>query len=156
MSATRFLDTNVLLYAYDLDAPAKRAVALRLVEQGWSTPGETAICVQVLQEMHVNLVRQGISPAKATQIVRDFAAWPVVDNTLDLFQAGLDEQARCKSPSGTPHLVRRACLWRLRADHRRFQPRSRLRWRPRHQPIPLESMAGHVTKPTGAKVGSIS
>ncbi len=33
-----FLDTNILLYAYDLDAPAKRAVALRLVEQGWTAP----------------------------------------------------------------------------------------------------------------------
>jgi len=38
MSAARFLDTNILLYAYDLDAPAKRAVALRLVEQGWTSP----------------------------------------------------------------------------------------------------------------------
>jgi predicted nucleic acid-binding protein len=102
MSAARFLDTNVLLYAYDLDAPVKRAVALRLVEQGWSVPGQTAISVQVLQEMHVNLVRQGISPAKATQIVRDFAAWPVVDNTLDLFQAGLDAQARWKISLWTP------------------------------------------------------
>ena len=55
MNAARFLDTNILLYAYDLDAPAKRAVALRLVEQGWTALGDTAISVQVLQEMHVNL-----------------------------------------------------------------------------------------------------
>jgi predicted nucleic acid-binding protein len=96
MSATRFLDTNILLYAYDLDAPAKRAVALGLVEQGWTSPGENAISVQVLQEMHVNLGKRGVSTAKATQIVRDYAAWPVVDNTLDLLQAGLDEQARWK------------------------------------------------------------
>jgi predicted nucleic acid-binding protein len=96
MSATKFLDTNILLYAYDLDAPAKRAVALRWVEQGWTSPGETAISVQVLQEMHVNLVRKGVSVAQATQIVCDYTAWPVVDNTLDLLQSGLDEQARWK------------------------------------------------------------
>ena len=96
MSATSFLDTNILLYAYDLDAPAKRAVALRLVEQGWTSPGQTAISVQVLQEMHVNLAKQGVPTAKATRIVRDYAAWPVVDNTLDLLQAALDEQARWK------------------------------------------------------------
>jgi predicted nucleic acid-binding protein len=96
MSATKFLDTNILLYAYDLDAPAKRAVALRLVEEGWFALGEIAISVQVLQEMHVNLGRQGVSQVEATLIVRDFTAWPVVDHTLDLLQAGLDEQARWK------------------------------------------------------------
>ena len=61
MNASRFLDTNILLYAYDLDAPAKRAAALRLVEQGWTAFGETAISVQVLQELHVNLVKRGVS-----------------------------------------------------------------------------------------------
>lgn len=96
MSATRFLDTNILLYAYDLDAPAKRAIALRLVEEGWSALGDTAISVQVLQEMHVNLERQGVSQPEATRIVRDYTAWPVVDHTLDLLQSGLDEQARWK------------------------------------------------------------
>ena len=96
MSAARFLDTNILLYAYDLDAPAKRAVALRLVEQGWTSPGQTAISVQVLQEMHVNLGQRGVSQAEATRIVRDFADWPVVDNTFELLQAALDEQARWK------------------------------------------------------------
>ena len=94
MGASKFLDTNVLLYAYDLDAPQKRTVALRLVEQGWSNLGDTAVSVQVLQEMHVNLVRKGVSQAEATQVVRDFAAWPVVDNTLDLLIAGMDEQSR--------------------------------------------------------------
>jgi predicted nucleic acid-binding protein len=96
MNATRFLDTNILLYAYDLDAPGKRAVALGLVEQGWTVPGETAISVQVLQELHVNLSKRGLSRTEATRIVRDFAAWPVVDNTLELFQRALDEQERWK------------------------------------------------------------
>lgn len=96
MPAARFLDTNILLYAYDLDAPAKRAVALRWVKRGWTSPGDTAISVQVLQELHVNLVRRGVSPSEATRIVRDFAAWPVVDNTLDILRAALEEQTRWK------------------------------------------------------------
>ena len=96
MNATKFLDTNILLYAYDRDAPAKRAVALRLVEQGWTAPGDTAISVQVLQEMHVNLGKRGVAQTEATQIVRDFATWPVVDNTLDLLEAALDQQTRWK------------------------------------------------------------
>ena len=94
MSAGKFLDTNILLYAYDLGAPAKREVALGLVEQGWASPGSMAISVQVLQEMHVNLVRRGLAREDATEIIRDFSNWPVIDNSLELFLAALKEQAR--------------------------------------------------------------
>jgi predicted nucleic acid-binding protein len=94
MSRVRFLDTNILLYAYDLDAPSKREVALRLVEQGWAAPNETAISVQVLQELHVNLERRRIPRSDSVQIVQDYTAWTVVETTLELLQAGLDEQAR--------------------------------------------------------------
>lgn len=94
MNAAKFLDTNILLYAYDLDAPAKREVAFRLVEQGWSSPGTIAISVQVLQELCVNLEKRRVSRADAAQIIRDFSQWPVVDNSLELLHAALDEQAR--------------------------------------------------------------
>ncbi len=94
MSASKFLDTNILLYAHDLDAPKKRAVALKLVEQGWTSLGDTAISVQVLHEMHVNLARKGVAQSAATQIVRDYLAWPVVENTKDLLNAAMDEQSR--------------------------------------------------------------
>ena len=96
MNAVRFLDTNILLYAYDLDAPAKRTVALAWVEEGWTRPGDTAVSVQVLQELYVNLVKRGVLQSEATQLVRDYAVWPVVDNTIELLLAGLDEQRRWK------------------------------------------------------------
>lgn len=96
MNATRFLDTNILLYAHDLDAPAKRKVALEFLEHGWNKPGETAVSVQVLQEFNVNLCKRGLSPAEAARVVRHYANWPVVDNTLDLLRSALEEQARWK------------------------------------------------------------
>ncbi len=96
MNATRFLDTNILLYAHDLDAPAKRKVALEILEHGWNKPGETALSVQVLQELHVNFCKRGISPLEAAKVVRRYATWPVVENTLDLLQSAMDEQARWK------------------------------------------------------------
>ena len=96
MSAVRFLDTNILLYAYDLDAPSKRVKAMQLVEQGWTSPGETAISVQVLQEMHVNLGKRGVSPKEAARIVTDFETWHIVDNTMTLLRSALDEQIRWK------------------------------------------------------------
>ena len=67
---------------------------MQLVEQGWAAPGSLAISVQVLQEMHVNLVKRGVLHAEAAQIIRDFSQWPVVDNSLELLLAALKEQAR--------------------------------------------------------------
>lgn len=94
MPADRFLDTNILLYAYDLDAPDKRAVAMSIVEDAWVQPARTALSVQVLQEFHVNFVRSGRPVAEATLIVGDFCSWMVVENSLTLFQRGLWLQSR--------------------------------------------------------------
>lgn len=94
MGAERFLDTNILLYAYDLDAPAKRAVAMGILEESWHRPSSIAVSVQVLQEFHVNFVRHGHSLAEAALLITDFCRWQVVDNTLNLFRLGLSLQAR--------------------------------------------------------------
>ena len=94
MSADRFLDTNILLYAYDLDAPDKRAVAMAIVEEAWRQPERIALSVQVLQEFHVNFVRNGHPLVEATLIVGDFYSWIVIENSLTLFQRGLWLQSR--------------------------------------------------------------
>ena len=94
MSVERFLDTNILLYGYDLDAPKKRRVARSLIEQAWLQPGRTAISVQVLQEFHVNFVRRGRTAAEAASLIADFSLWPVIDNTLPVFHLGLSLQTR--------------------------------------------------------------
>ena len=94
MPVERFLDTNILLYGYDLDAPKKRRVARSLIEQAWLQPGRTAISVQVLQEFHVNFVRRGRTAAEAAGLIADFSLWPVIDNTLPVFRLGLSLQTR--------------------------------------------------------------
>lgn len=94
MPAERFLDTNILLYAYDLDTPKKRAIAQTLIEQAWLQPGRTAISVQVLQEFYVNFVRHGHTPTEAATLIADFSLWPVIDNTLPVFRLGLSLQCR--------------------------------------------------------------
>lgn len=94
MPADRFLDTNILLYAYDLDAPAKRAIASGILEEAWLQPSRTALSVQVLQEFHVNFVRRGRPVAEATLIVGDFTSLTVIENSLALFQRGLWIQSR--------------------------------------------------------------
>lgn len=89
MPVDRFLDTNILLYAYDLDAPAKRDVAQSIVQAAWLKPGSAAISVQVLQEFHVNFLRAGHSKEEAIELIGDLCIWPVVENTLSLFNLGL-------------------------------------------------------------------
>jgi predicted nucleic acid-binding protein len=49
MPVSVFVDTNVLVYAYDVDAGEKRAAALAVVERGFMEPGSTAISIQVLR-----------------------------------------------------------------------------------------------------------
>ncbi len=90
----RFLDTNILVYAYDRDAGPKHQIAQQLVEEGWQNLGETAVSVQVLQELYVNLVRLGSPEREAAQIARDFKPWPVIENTFALLDAALAERQR--------------------------------------------------------------
>jgi len=94
MAADRFLDTNVLLYGYDLDAPKKRIVAQSLIEEAWTQPGKTAISVQVLQEFHVNFIRRGHSFSEANALLGDFSIWPVVETSIALLRIGLSLQVR--------------------------------------------------------------
>jgi predicted nucleic acid-binding protein len=94
MPAERFLDTNILLYAYDLDAPSKRTIAQTLIERAWVQLGHTAVSVQVLQEFYVNFVRRGHSSADASTLIGDFSLWPVIDNSLALLRLGMSLQVR--------------------------------------------------------------
>ena len=94
--STGFLDTNVLLYAYDTDSPAKRQKAKKWVEKGWQSPGEISISVQVLQELAVNLERKKVPRGEIHQIPFDLSVWPVVDNTLPILKLALGEQLRWK------------------------------------------------------------
>jgi predicted nucleic acid-binding protein len=59
-------------------------------------PGNHAISVQVLKEFHVNFVRKGHSTQTAASLLSDFYHWPVIDNTITLFQLGLTFQERWK------------------------------------------------------------
>ncbi|NDB95850.1 MAG: PIN domain-containing protein [Verrucomicrobia bacterium] len=93
-SPCRFIDTNVLLYAYDLESPRKRARAKGIVARGWEMLGESAISVQVLQELQVNLERKKVSRGEIHQLIDDLSVWPVVDNTLMILKMALAEQVR--------------------------------------------------------------
>lgn len=72
-----FVDTNVLVYAYDLSAGEKHERARELVEELWRTR-YGCVSVQVLQEFFVNVTRKiprPLSAAQAKEIVSDLTYW---------------------------------------------------------------------------------
>ncbi len=74
-----FVDTNVLIYAYDRSAAKKHAAArLRLAALWESRMG--VLSTQVLQEFYVNATRKlprPLPPARARAIIGRYATWPV-------------------------------------------------------------------------------
>ncbi len=94
MTAIRFVDTNILLYAHDPSDREKQARSIALWESWQDAPGETAISVQVLLELHRNLTRRKKSLDEANEIVREFYGWTILENSVVLFEAALELQGR--------------------------------------------------------------
>ncbi len=94
MSDGPFIDTNILVYAHDIDAGAKHEKAAKLIVQMWSEAAAPVISVQVLQELHVNLVRKGVPMNQSVATVRNYLSWRVIDNDKGLFNESLDAQRR--------------------------------------------------------------
>ncbi len=94
MPADLFVDTNVLVYAYDVDAGDKHEQAKDLLKGLWKAQPLPWISVQVLQELLVTLRRKGVSAAEARETVEDQMRWRVVENSVGVFKAGLYEMER--------------------------------------------------------------
>lgn len=87
---TRLIDTNVLVYAYDLSEPAKRQVARTLLDQIWDEGGGV-VSIQNLSEFFVVVtgkVQYPITVSDARTIISDIlrsGRWLVLtqeDNTI--------------------------------------------------------------------------
>jgi predicted nucleic acid-binding protein len=86
----RFLDTNVLIYADDLDAGEKREKAGKLVADAMET-GEGVVSTQVLQEFFVISTKTlGVEPALARRKVELLAEMDLVRVDLRLILAAVD------------------------------------------------------------------
>lgn len=95
MSARRFFDTNVLVYASDSSDAAKQARAVELLREA-GLAGDGAISVQVLGEFfHVLAVKRKLLPAAdAERLVEAYAAvlavqpveLPLVEHAMRIHQ----------------------------------------------------------------------
>lgn len=97
MSDRAFVDTNILVYAYDISARAKNERARDLVERLW-LDRTGVLSTQVLQELYVSLrkARDPVPADEARQIVADYLRWEVVVNTGESVLEAVDLEERYK------------------------------------------------------------
>ena len=76
MSGADFLDTNVVVYAYDERSPQKQEVARRLLKSGVSggVSGKIVISTQVLAEFAATMLHKASPPATADAVMRGLEA----------------------------------------------------------------------------------
>jgi predicted nucleic acid-binding protein len=97
MSDKIFVDTNVLIYAHDIDATFKQAAAKSVLQELW-TERSGVLSMQVLQEFYVNVTRKitrPISRASARLIVNSYSTWCVESVPADIATAfRIEDEAR--------------------------------------------------------------
>ena|ERR1700722_7337015 len=89
MSDKTFIDTNVLIYAHDVDAGAKHETAKAVIDELWNE--RTGILsVQVLQEFYVNVTRKiptPLSKESARLVVSSYSVWCTETSATEISMA---------------------------------------------------------------------
>jgi predicted nucleic acid-binding protein len=96
--APGFVDTNVLVYAFDKSSSPKKQVAQRLMLE-LMDQDRLRVSTQVLQELFVTLTRkvsQCCSTEEALAVLEDLTAWPLITVDYAAIRAagGLAHQAK--------------------------------------------------------------
>jgi predicted nucleic acid-binding protein len=97
MSGKTFIDTNVLIYAHDIDAGAKNQIAKSVLRDLWSER-TGVLSVQVLQEFYVNVTRKIAKPFSkdlARLVVSSYAIWCTETTSTEIASAfRIEDEAR--------------------------------------------------------------
>lgn len=95
-SSYQFVDTNVVVYAHDIDAGTKHAQAKELIQTLWATQ-RGALSIQVFQEFYLNItrkVRQPLPASVAIQHITDLGQWEVHTPNVSDVVAAIEIQQR--------------------------------------------------------------
>jgi predicted nucleic acid-binding protein len=91
-----FVDTNLLVYAYDSSAGKKWKTSLEVLSLLWINR-TGVLSTQVIQELFVSLtqkVRNPISPQAAKEIISDLLRWPLIVNDGGTILGAVDLQIK--------------------------------------------------------------
>ena len=86
MNGRTFVDTNVLIYAHDVDSKAKHGIAKNILRELWSER-MGVLSMQVLQEFYLNVTRKIRSPLpkdSARLVVSSYSIWSVETTPAEL------------------------------------------------------------------------
>jgi len=89
MSGKTFVDSNVLIYAHDLDAVAKNGIAKAALGELWSERAGV-LSMQVLQEFYMNVTRKIASPLSkdsARNVVNAYSIWCIETTPAEIASA---------------------------------------------------------------------
>ena len=89
MSVKTFVDTNVLVYAHDVDDVSKHDLAREALRELWND-GTGVLSPQVLQEFYVNVTRKTamrLAKDAARLVVNTYAIWCVDVTSADVAAA---------------------------------------------------------------------
>src|ERR1700686_5343003 len=89
MNDRTFVDTNILIYAHDVDAGAKHDVAKSVLRELWNRR-TGVLSMQVLQEFYVNVTRKIGSPLPkdaARLVVNSYSIWCVETTPAEIAAA---------------------------------------------------------------------
>src|SRR5581483_1250965 len=97
MTEKVFVDSNVLIYAHDVDAGTKYRVANSLLRQLWENR-TGVLSVQVLQEFYANITHKVAKPLPLTEarmVVDEYSRWCIETTPNDLATAfRIEDEAR--------------------------------------------------------------
>ena len=91
-----FLDTNIVICAYDGSAGKKHEMAQMIVMNLWNS-GQGVLSTQVLQEFYVSVTKKIPKPLNvkfAKDIVSDFLKWDVIVNDGEAILGAIDIQLK--------------------------------------------------------------
>ncbi|NOY65450.1 MAG: PIN domain-containing protein [Nitrospirae bacterium] len=93
-----FLDTNIIVYAYDKSAGEKHRIAADIMIELWKR-GNGVVSPQVLQEFFVITTRKISKPLKVSvvkEIIKDLLVWDVIVNDSETILSAIDIHLKYK------------------------------------------------------------
>jgi predicted nucleic acid-binding protein len=108
MNARTFVDTNVLLYAHDLDAEDKHLIAKQVLGEPWATR-TGVLSTQVLEAFYVNgapKLARPLTKKVARAVVDAYSLW-CTDMTPAELKSAFQIEGDAGLSFGTPLSVRR-------------------------------------------------
>lgn len=91
-----FLDTNIIIYAYDISAGSKHEIARKIIIDLWES-ALGIISTQVLQEFFIIVTRKIPKPldiSSAKKIIENLLVWDVIINDGESILDAIDIQTK--------------------------------------------------------------